>query len=276
MTDSTRRPIAQRMWQPVPGPLHAEVLASGSSSLTPLVLLHGFTQTRRSWDPLLDVLVSVVGPARPIVRIDLPGHGGSSDVVANLPDTADLVIETCGSGIFCGYSMGGRVALHIALQHPRLVTALITIGATAGISDPDERHHRRSADDDLADSIESIGTRAFIEQWLAQPMFSRLPNDPVDVLERTSNSASGLAMSLRRAGTGTQEPLWQRLHELTMPVLLLAGHEDEKFSAIGADMAREIGDNASFVSIPDAGHSAHLENPLRVADEIGAFLMMLR
>lgn len=271
MTNST----TSRDWQPIPGPLCADRLDVGNPSAHPLVLLHGFTQTRQSWDPLLDAFESAGVLSRPVIRVDLPGHGGSHDVVADLPTTADLVVETCGTGLYCGYSMGGRVALHIALRHPRHVQALITIGATAGITDVDERQRRRSADDALADTVERIGTEAFIEQWLAQPMFAGLPRRSDDLAQRHGNAPSGLAMSLRRAGTGTQEPLWSSLANLTMPVLLLAGDHDSKFSEIADQMAQAIGPHAHSARIPDAGHSAHLENPGAVTAEIASFMRSL-
>jgi 2-succinyl-6-hydroxy-2,4-cyclohexadiene-1-carboxylate synthase len=168
--------------------------------------------------------------------------------------------------------MGGRVALHIAAQHPHAVRALITIGATAGILDERERARRRSADDDLAATIERIGTTAFIDQWLAQDMFSGLPKSEVDLAERRSNSASGLASSLRLAGTGTQESLWPHMHNFTMPTLFLAGANDQKFSAIADHMADAVGVTARSERISDSGHSAHLENPMATADAISSFL----
>jgi 2-succinyl-6-hydroxy-2,4-cyclohexadiene-1-carboxylate synthase len=261
-----------RNWTILPGPLHAEILSNVESTSPALILLHGFTQTCRSWDSFLDALELRDGSLPTIIRVDLPGHGGSRGVVADLPQTADLAAETCGPGVYCGYSMGGRVALHIAVQHPHAVRALITIGATAGITDEGERSRRRTADDELATTIEHIGTKAFIDQWLAQAMFSGLPKSDDDLAQRYANSSSGLAMSLRHAGTGTQESLWPRLPRLDMPVLFLAGAMDHKFSAIADEMAVVVGSRASSERIPDSGHSTHLENPARTADAISSFL----
>lgn len=263
---------AHRKWRALEGPLHAETLEPRSSvTSAPLILLHGFTQTRRSWDPFLDALDLIGRFDHPVIRVDLPGHGGSRDVVADLPTTADLVVETCGPGIYCGYSMGGRVALHVALRHPHSVERLITIGATPGIADDEERRRRKVSDDDLADTVESIGVDAFLERWLAQPMFAALPRDESDLDERRTNSAAGLASSLRHAGTGTQVALWSRLSELSMPVLLLAGQRDLKFSETAEQMAGAIGPNARSHQVDEAGHSAHLENPTRVAELIADF-----
>lgn len=250
-------------WAELSGPLHAEKRAgsSGDSDHLPLIVLHGFTQTSRSWDPFIEYL----DPHWPVIRVDLPGHGRSDFADADLWRIADLVSTTCGRGVYLGYSMGGRVALHIALAHPHLVSQLVLIGSTPGIIDDTERADRRRTDDELASSIERDGVPAFIDRWLANPMFAGLPDDPTDVADRNRNTAAGLADSLRHAGTGTQEPLWNQLQNLQMPVTLIVGAEDHKFAAIGKDMAESIGSGATLHLIAGSGHTAHLEQPAAVA-----------
>lgn len=242
------------------GPLHAEHRSPGDGR-PPLILLHGFTQTSRSWDPLLEQMTA----EWPVIRVDLPGHGSSDHSEADLDRIADLVAETCGSGTYVGYSMGGRVALHVALRHPHLVSHLVLIGATPGIIDPEERAERRRQDDRLADDIERLGVPVFIERWLDNPLFAGLPRRHADLEDRCRNSARGLADSLRHAGTGTQRSLWTDLERLSMPVSVIVGAEDQKFTAIGHDMVATIGPNATLHLVASAGHSAHLERPDRVA-----------
>ena len=253
MTDATS-------WVPLNGPLHAERRASRTDGL-PLILLHGFTQTSRSWDPFLEHVRS----DRPVIRVDLPGHGLSDHAAADLDKIADLVVDTCGSGIYLGYSMGGRVALHIALGHPHAVSRLLLIGAAPGIADRDERAERRRQDEQLADDIERDGVPVFIERWLDNPLFAGLPRRPADLEDRRRNTARGLADSLRHAGTGTQRSLWDDLEKLIMPVTIIVGADDHKFAAIGHDMVNAIGSNATLHLIPSAGHAAHLERPDAVA-----------
>ncbi len=121
---------------------------------------------------------------------------------------------------------------------------------------------RRGADEDLAGAIEEHGVPWFLDRWLEQDLFARLPHDPNDRADRLGNSAAGLASSLRRCGTGTMDPpLWDRLSEISVPTLVLAGELDHKFSGLGRRMARLIGPSAEFVSVPAAGHTAHLEAP---------------
>jgi 2-succinyl-6-hydroxy-2,4-cyclohexadiene-1-carboxylate synthase len=244
--------------------LHTVVAGSGPR----IVLVHGFAQTQACWGEVGDALAS----DHEVVQVDAPGHGGSADVRADLSGTADLLAEAGGPATYLGYSMGGRLALNLALSRPDLVERLVLIGATAGIDDPHERAARRRADDELAATIERDGVPAFIDRWLENPLFARLPADAAALADRRRNSVSGLTSSLRLAGTGAQEPSWDRLYALPMPVLVLAGEHDEKFRALGERLADSIGANARFEIVPDAGHPAHLERPDAVAGQIERFL----
>lgn len=230
-----------------------------------LALVHGFTQTRRCWAPVADELAA----DHELVLVDAPGHGRSSDVAADLVAGGALIGETAGAATYLGYSMGGRFVLHTALERPELVEGLVLIGATAGIEDPAERARRVAEDEQRAQRIERIGVEAFVDEWLRLPLFAGLPAEASCRDERLENRADGLAASLRLAGTGTQLPTWERLGELTMPVLVVAGADDTKFVALGHRMATAIGPNAAFETVPGAGHTAHLEQPER-------FLSLLR
>jgi len=219
----------------------------------PVAFVHGFTQTRGSWTPLLALLDNVEA-----TLIDAPGHGGSTDGARSLPQCGDDIAETMRTGVLVGYSMGARMALHAALAHPGKVTGLVLISGTAGIEDDTERRSRREADDALADRIEEIGTAAFIDEWLANPMFSGLRPGTAMRDERLRNSPRGLADSLRHAGTGTQENLWPLLPELSVPVLVITGTRDAKFTGIGGRMHRAIA-GSTHAQVEGAGHTVHLE-----------------
>lgn len=222
-----------------------------------MVLLHGFTQNTRCWGPIIDELAVDYE----VVAIDAPGHGGSSSIQADLPTAARLVGAVGGRGTYVGYSMGGRILLHLALQNPQLVEKLVLIGTSAGIVDSAERHERLQQDRALAHHITSIGIAAFIDEWLSKPLFDGL--DPVAAArdQRLTNSADAIAASLEVAGVGTQVPLWDQLATLAMPVLAITGSRDEKFKPLTQRLVDEIGENATFAEIPNAGHTAHLENP---------------
>ena len=124
-----------------------------------IALLHGFTQTAACWGPFADELSTT----HSLVAIDLPGHGGSGEVRANLSQTTELVASSIDRSIVIGYSLGGRVALHLALGHPQLVERLVIISATGGLDSEEERRQRRVADESLADHLEDIGVDAFLD-----------------------------------------------------------------------------------------------------------------
>ena len=236
-----------------------------SSSDNRLVLLHGFTQTAGCWGPIGDDLAR----DHDVVRLDAPGHGTAATVRAGLVDAARLAADAGGPATYVGYSMGGRLALHVALEHPAVVERLVLVGATAGIEDDGERAARRARDHELAARVRSIGVDAFLTEWLDQPLFAGLPDWARFDDERRRNTADGLASSLELAGTGSQAPLWDRLPELQMPVLALAGAGDARFAALARRMADAIGPHATAATVPGAGHAAHLEQP-------AAFLTILR
>jgi len=221
----------------------------------PLVAVHGFTQTRRSWLPVATRLSG----ENHFTLVDAPGHGGSGDVQADLPGGAQLLGQVGGRAGYLGYSMGARLCLNLAVQRPDLVASLVLVGGHPGITDPGERARRRAGDEALAVRVETEGVAAFVDWWLQQPLFATLDARAAGREERLANTAAGLASSLRLAGTGTQEPLWDRLGELTMPVLVVAGELDTKFRDLGRRLATTVGSNAELVLIPGAGHACHLE-----------------
>jgi 2-succinyl-6-hydroxy-2,4-cyclohexadiene-1-carboxylate synthase len=233
-----------------------------------VVLVHGFTQTSASWGPVADRLARRFE----VVRVDLPGHGGSGAVGVGFTEAAGLVGVTGGTAAYVGYSLGGRLCLRLALDRPDLVPALVLVGGSPGIADAGGRAERRAADERLARRIERDGVASFLDAWLAGPLFATLPAEAAGHQERLANTAEGLASALRRLGTGAQEPLWDRLGELRRPTLLVAGERDPKFAGIAREMATAIGPAARVALVPGAGHAAHLERPASTAALIEEFL----
>ncbi len=229
------------------------------------MLVHGFTQTGRSWDPIADHLAD----RHEVVAVDAPGHGGSAVIEADLLRGAALLGATGGRGTYVGYSMGGRLCLHLAVLRPELVERLVLISTTAGIEDPDEREARCRADDALADSIDRDGLEAFLARWVAQPLFAGLADPGLEVRRR--NTAAGLASSLRLAGTGTQVPLWDRLASIDVPVLLVAGRNDAKFVAAAERMASLL-PHPTVAIVDGAGHTVHLDRPDEVRELLDEWL----
>jgi 2-succinyl-6-hydroxy-2,4-cyclohexadiene-1-carboxylate synthase len=229
----------------VPGGWEVQIRRWGDGE--PLVLLHGFTGSTRSWP--VDA-VSVLAREYSVVAMDLPGHGESSIPTdpgrysfAHLIDDLAFGLDEAGVGPahVLGYSMGGRVALGLALSQPG------------------------RADEALAEGIEANGMEWFVDRWTRIPLFASQNALPESVradlrARRLACSRSGLAFSLRVMGTGVQPSFWGRLEELISPTLLLAGALDPKFRSIGQRMEAQLPD-ASLEVVPNAGHAIHLENP---------------
>jgi 2-succinyl-6-hydroxy-2,4-cyclohexadiene-1-carboxylate synthase len=240
----------------------------GVSDLETLLLLHGFTQTGRSWD---EVIASLPPERYRALAPDLRGHGAAAALrpvsfAACIDDLLALAPERFALG---GYSMGGRLALALALAHPDRVSSLALISATAGIGDDGERARRRAADDRLAAEIERDGVERFALAWGSQPLFADQP-EPVRRrahADRLRNDAPGLAASLRGMGAGAMTSLWPRLGELRGPVLVMAGARDTGYVEIGRRLTTAIA-GARLVIVPGAGHAVALEAPAAVAGAI--------
>jgi 2-succinyl-6-hydroxy-2,4-cyclohexadiene-1-carboxylate synthase len=232
------------------------------------VLLHGFTQTSRSWDRYIDLLQ----PEQSIIRFDAPGHANSTSVSADLPTTATMVAEQGAKADYIGYSMGARLALHIALLHPDSVRRLVLISGSPGLRTPAEQIERQQSDEHLAQEIIQVGVSQFVSKWLSNPMFANLVSTEGDIKDRLRNSVDGLVSSLTMSGTGSQQSLWDRLSELSMPVLLIVGENDQKFRQINSEMKNLISSQTELVIIQNAGHAVHLEQPKQCVSVIANFL----
>lgn len=230
-----------------------------------IVLLHGFSGTHRTWDAVIDRLG--LERYRPLAP-DLRGHGAAARrrPVSFAACVRDVLGEAPDEFVLAGYSMGGRIAQHVALAAPERVRRLVLISTTAGIEDPAERAARRAADETLALRVERSSIEDFAARWRAQPLFA---SDPVVVAEAARederrNDPRALAASLRGVGTGAMEPLWDRLGALGMPAVVLAGERDAKFTALGERLAATL-PGGRLVVVPGAGHALQLEAPDAVA-----------
>jgi len=225
-----------------------------------MILVHGFTQTADSWEPVLDALP----PGIDALPVEVPE-------AQDFETTAAVIGARGGPARYVGYSMGGRLCLALALERPDLVPALVLVSASPGIDDERERANRRAADERLAHDIERDGMDAFLERWLAQPLFESLPRDLAGVeTRRRGNSVERLTHQLRALGQGVQPSLWHRLPELAMPVLIVTGAYDRKYREVADRMAAAIGDNARTETVPAAGHALHLEQPAALAALLAA------
>ncbi len=185
--------------------------------------------------------------------------------------TVEAIGAAGGRGAYAGYSMGGRLALSLAVTRPDLVTKLVLISAAPGIRDPAERDARAAADAALATEVHRDGVDQFFAHWLAQPIFATLPTEHAQAgLRRAGNSATRLAHQLTALGQGAMPQLWDALATLTMPVLIVTGTLDPKYESIGTAMAARIS-HAQHRRIK-GGHALPLERPARLAAHLATFL----
>jgi 2-succinyl-6-hydroxy-2,4-cyclohexadiene-1-carboxylate synthase len=247
-------------------PLHFDRRGEGPA----VMLLHGFTGSGSS---MSEVSLALARDFE-VITPDLPGHGRSIAADDGPVHSFDACLDRLAATLdqagharahWIGYSMGARLALAFAVRFPERVESLLLIGARAGIDNASERAGRRRADEALADRIETYGIEAFVDEWLAQPLFvsqQRLGREFVAAQRRRrmDNDPRSLAASLRGLGPGAQPPLFDELPRLDVPVLLVAGALDHAFVAHARDLERRLPD-AEVREIADAGHAVHLEQP---------------
>lgn len=236
----------------------------------PLVCLHGFTRNGAMFGALGDTLDwELAAP-------DLPGHGGSEVAPVDLDATigalaAWLRAEMSRPVDVLGYSLGGRIALHLAARHPDAVANLVVISAGPGLSAVDG-HRRRQEDVALADRIERLGVPAFLDEWAEHALVGDAqktrPPSAADRAMREQNTADGLAAALRGLGQGALPKV--DLARVEMPTLWIAGERDERYAAIATDAARRTG--GELVVVPGAGHDVVADAPEDVADAVADFI----
>ncbi len=252
----------------------------GDPSSPAVVFFHGFMGDSSDWKEVAEGLLDRLH----IITVDLPGHGsslslpkeyysivGEATQVAALMD--DLSIEQFA---LVGYSMGGRLALQLAVTFPSRVIRLVLESTTAGLKDEEARRERIASDELKAGELEQLPLEQFVESWYRQPLFASLAERP-DLLSeltarRRQNEPNELAKSLRQSGTGTMTPLWDALKSIEIPSLCLAGELDPKYAALARQMAVAMS-NCRAEIVPDAGHIVHLEQPETYIARLRAFLI---
>ena len=271
--------------------MSAVILDVGDASLSyfvagegvPVTLLHGFTQSGRSWH---EVIALMPTGYRWIVP-DLRGHGetqiwkgGECTMDACTGDLVKLwdALEVEKTHLV-GYSMGGRLALHVASRRSERLLSLVTVGAHAGLEE-EARDGRRRGDEALAERIEQDGVEAFARYWGALPLFAGLerrgPKYVAEIqAERLRNHSAGLACSLRGMGAGVMQPLWDDLDHVTIPSTFVAGQLDHGYVASARRLASTL-PNGRLEVVPRAGHAVHQERPDAFARVLAAHLAMAR
>ena len=254
---------------------------TGQSHHCTLVFLHGFMGSHLDWQEVIKYLPE----GYRALTIDLPGHGKtevrppSHARCFTLPQIAGALAQwmamiSSTRVAVVGYSMGGRLALYMALHYPDLFRAIILESASPGLPSASERHKRRIQDEHRARQLELEPFPQFLKKWYDQPLFQTLKQHPsFDALfrQRLNNCPKLLARVLREMGTGVQPSLWEHLPSLKKPLLLLTGEKDPKFRAISEEMAK-MAPKCSIKVITGCGHNIHRENPEAFVKAILDFL----
>ncbi|HEY5960005.1 MAG TPA: alpha/beta fold hydrolase [Polyangiaceae bacterium] len=244
------------------------------SPKAPLVLIHGFLGGPWSFDGVLSRLSS--GPDVMCPALSFHGHGAESDsydttFLGEIDRIAANVVRRFGGApvTLLGYSLGGRIALGLAIRHPSAVRRLILISSRRGLDAAEDRSTRLARDEAWATLLERSGWDAFLEAWWAQPVFSSLQRLPSEALEREAiqrrrGHPSALAMAMRRFSLGNQPDYATEVQNLAVPTLLVAGDLDPKFVGLSKELAELLPKGRVFV-IENAGHHLLLEAPAAVA-----------
>lgn len=213
------------------------------------------------------------------LTIDLPGHGRTSfNSDYTMRNTASAIVTLLddleiAQTHLIGYSMGGRLALYLALNFPNRFPKAILESASPGLKTEAEQLARIEHDRQLAARLEADFPR-FLQDWYEQPLFESLKQHSTFqtmIAKRSRNNPSELAKSLLQMSTGMQPNLWQKLEQHQNPLLLIVGECDRKFVAINQEMST-LCKTVRLAIVPDAGHNVHIENSNAYAHQIKTFL----
>jgi 2-succinyl-6-hydroxy-2,4-cyclohexadiene-1-carboxylate synthase len=231
-----------------------------------LLMLHGFMGSGEAFAPLIDPLSDFCNP----VTIDLIGHGQTeSDANPELftAERQAAQIESVLSrlklpNLFAfGYSMGGRLLFQLITRYPKLFQGALIESSHCGIATPQERSERAQSDEKRASEIET-DMSGFLDRWQALPLFNRTPDEARNryraIMER--QSPAHLAASLRGFGAGVMPSVCEKLHQLQMPLYLVAGEHDPKYADRMAEIAR-LNKRIKLHIASGAGHRVHAGRP---------------
>ncbi len=256
-------------------------IRSGDFNKPPVLFLHGFMGAHDEWNPIMSVIENHFS----CLAVDLPGHGmtGSADdpEFYSFPGAATAIVSFLkSSGIsrahIVGYSLGGRLAIYLAIHHPAICDRVIIESSSPGMLNKNQAVMRRNSDDKWASRFEKESLETVLNDWYRQPVFSSLHERP-DVLEkmlqrRMNNRPLELARAIRGFSVGAQRSLWSALRDIQVDMLVLAGESDHKYRQLSERIAAESSRIQSAL-MSGAGHNAHCEQPEQFAAQCMNWLL---
>ena len=236
------------------------------SDKTPILFLHGFMGNSQVFQPVISLLKDQFS----CLAVDLPGHGATKtkkDEDYAMANTALGLINwlqelNINQTYLVGYSMGGRLALYMAINFPQYFPKVVLESASPGLKSFSERGIRIKRDHHLAEELIKGDFKDFLKRWYENPLFNSLTKHPSFLqlkVMRFKNNPLELAKSLQHLGTGTQPSLWSHLPDHKNPLLLLVGESDHKFTRINQQIAN-LCPAAQLKVVPNCGHNIHFEN----------------
>ncbi len=247
----------------------------------PVVLIHGFTASAASFEANLDGLRRNFT----VITAELLGHGASDapeeaaayGAAPAVRRVLDLMDHLGYESVFvCGHSLGGALALRVALDAPHRVAALAVINSSSAAGTPEWRDSARPSMVELAQRVREDGTE-FLKRTRMYPAHSRRL-DPIskDLLTRDFDR-------LLPAGVaGTAESLvvdvnaWERHGELSVPMLLVVGDKDVDFARNAEAFVERFPPHmVQTVHLAHAGHAANIEQPREFEQALVDFARMV-
>jgi 2-succinyl-6-hydroxy-2,4-cyclohexadiene-1-carboxylate synthase len=237
--------------------------------VTPLVLLHGFSGAPEMWDPLQRLL-----PGARVLRPTIAGHGATPTPARGFEEEVDRLAAEIAAGGFLGahlvgYSLGARLVLGLLVRHPALASRATLVGVNPGLPQSEERLARATADEAWVGLLATQGVARFAEAWGAQPMFESQRHvaperQREDRDRRQSHDPMALAIAMRLLGLAAMPDYAPALPSVGVPVTLVAGELDVKFTALAVKSAAAL-PKARVVIVASAGHNVVLEQPAAIA-----------
>jgi len=233
---------------------------------TPVVLIHGHSADLRLWEPQMPALL---GAGYRVVRYEVRGHGRSSVPATGysgehyLADLRALLDHLrVARAHLAGISMGGAIALHLALEEPGRVASLTLLDSAL----PGFAYSPEFEDDveRLRDAVRVEGPRAALERhWLTHPIFDGVRRQPeaFAALRRMVLDYPAADYLDEAEYAPPERPTIERLHEVRVPALVVVGELDLPDFRIIVDILAENLPRARKLVVPDAGHLPNLERP---------------
>jgi 2-succinyl-6-hydroxy-2,4-cyclohexadiene-1-carboxylate synthase len=244
----------------------------GNPSTPAIVLLHGFLGSKEDWSAVIEVLAEQYY----CISIDLPGHGESLDSTLPTPG-----FDTCASLIqqtllqlkirqfhLIGYSLGGRIALHLARQAPENILSLILESCHPGLKSADDRAARKASDALWAAKLTNLAIEDFLALWYQQAVFADLSASQRQAMiqQRSRNRALALSNCYQATSLAEQADLWDTPAIIASPCYFIAGSDDQKFLSLATRWQQQY--PIAILPVAASGHNVHSAAPAAFSQRI--------